>query len=324
MSSGAAVAVISDCDGSSLQLVGIDVPKIKRLPPVPLHTELLVKVAVVEFAAPSHAQGIAAHEPSDRRGVERADEQLQVDVQLSVMSQPGGKATDGHVCDGVETVEINVEMPLQFALIVGFKLCLVRRKKRSIGIVNQIQAEIRPASVANLVKKLKRTDACVKHALAALGIDVGGFIAWHRGHNFHAMCTKKIAQPFVAIFKEDRQITSINDGFDVRDFSDASDQVAKIRNHLRRSPGEIDRGDICPCQPIENAVNGLATHDFFALRPCVDVAMDAGQVAELAEVKLQNFRPLAPKRQTMISQATGERSRGAMIELRRDYHLLAE
>ena len=324
MSSGAAIAVISDCDGSSMQLVGIDVPEIKRFPPVPLHTELLVEVAVVHFAAPSDAQGIAAHEPSDRRGVERADEQLQVDVQLSITTQPGGEATNGHVGDRVETVKINVEMPLQFALIIGFKLCLIRRKKRSVGIVNQIQAKLDPATVANLVEKLKRTDACVEHAFAALRIDVGGFIAWHRGNNFHAMCAKELAQPFVAIFKEDRQITSINDGFDVRDFSDAFNQIAKIGNHLRRSPGEIDRRNICTCQPIENAVNGRATHDFFALRPCVDVAMDAGQVAKLAKVKLKNFGALAPKRQTMISQASGERSREAMIELRRNYHLLAQ
>ena len=43
------------------------------------------------------------------------------------MPQPGGEARNRHVGDRVEVVKVDVEMLFQFALIVGFKLCLVRR-----------------------------------------------------------------------------------------------------------------------------------------------------------------------------------------------------
>ena len=56
MSRGAAEAMISDCDGPALESLGIDIPKVKRSAFLSLHAELLVEVAVVNLAAPTHTQ----------------------------------------------------------------------------------------------------------------------------------------------------------------------------------------------------------------------------------------------------------------------------
>jgi len=66
-------AVVVRGDGAAFEPLGIEVPKEERPPVFPLHTELLVKVAVIEFALPTDAQGILAHQAGDRGGVESFD-----------------------------------------------------------------------------------------------------------------------------------------------------------------------------------------------------------------------------------------------------------
>ena len=81
--------------------------------------------------------------------------------------------------------------------------------------------------------------------------------------------------------------------------------------------------NIHPSHPIDDAVDRIAGHDFLALRAGVYVTMDAGQIAELAEVELEDFGAIAPKEESMGSERSGERSPEAIIELRRELHLSA-
>ena len=54
------------------------------------------------------------------------------------------------------------------------------------------------------------------------------------------------------------------------------------------------------------------------------MTMESGQIAELAEVELENFGATAPNGESMGSQRAGERSPETMIESQRDGHLSAE
>ena len=87
------------------------------------------------------------------------------------------------------------------------------------------------------------------------------------------------------------------------------DEIFEIGNHFRRAAGQIDRGDIRLRQPIDHAIDRLARHDFLALRPGVHVAMDAGEIAKLADVDLQNLRLRVPQRKRML----GEFARKAVV-----------
>ncbi len=58
---------------ATFNLFRIDVPQEKRLAStiVPLHSELLIKIAIINFSAPAHADRIAAHQPVNGCGVKR-------------------------------------------------------------------------------------------------------------------------------------------------------------------------------------------------------------------------------------------------------------
>ena len=74
------------------------------------------------------------------------------------------------------------------------------------------------------------------------------------------------------------------------------DEIAKIGNHFRRATGEVNRWNLRLCQPIDDSINCLARHDLFALRPGVHMAMQAGEVAKLAHINLENLGPPTPQR----------------------------
>jgi len=58
---GAAEAVIARHDFAIVDLVWIDVPQKNGACVLPLHVELLIKIAIVNLAAPSDAKRVAAH-----------------------------------------------------------------------------------------------------------------------------------------------------------------------------------------------------------------------------------------------------------------------
>ena len=134
------------------------------------------------------------------------------------MFEPGSKAPDGHIGKSVEPAEIDVEVHLQLSLIIRFKFCLVRRKKVTNRIVNQIERKVRPAAVPEAVQELKGAYAGIKHAVAPLSIDVLELVTRHRGNDFHVVDCEKVGQPLVTWFKEDREVTAVNDGFDLGHF----------------------------------------------------------------------------------------------------------
>src|SRR5271157_2992399 len=190
-------AVVARRDGAAFEPFGIEVPKEERHSVFPRHPELLVEVAVIDFALPTYAQGIFAHQAIDRGGVERFDHQLHISVQLTAMLEPGGKAPDGHISESVEPVKIDVEVLLQLPLVVCFKLCLVGREKVTVGIVYKVQRKVSHSTVTKAIQELKGAYAGIKDAIAALGIDVVERVTRHRGNDFHAVSYENVGQPLI-------------------------------------------------------------------------------------------------------------------------------
>src|SRR5271157_1710588 len=95
----AAKAVIGSHDLATFERGGMEIPQEEWPAVAPLHSELLVEIAIIDFAAPADAEGVAAHEVRNRRGIKCLDQQLHVSVQFSAVPEPGGKPADGHVGD---------------------------------------------------------------------------------------------------------------------------------------------------------------------------------------------------------------------------------
>jgi hypothetical protein len=84
---------------------------------------------------------------------------------------------------------------------------------------------------------LKSSDTGIEDAVASLSIDVVEPVTRHRGDNFHVMGYEKVAQPLITWFKEDREVTTVDDSFHLRHFSELPDQITEIRHHLGRASG---------------------------------------------------------------------------------------
>lgn len=307
MSCGASKTVVPDGNGAILDLLQSNIPKKDRFAILPLQTELLVEVAVENLTAPADAQRFAAHEAGDRGGIKGLDQKVHVLLELAMVPQPRSKAGYGHVRDRVEMIEINVEMPFQLAFVIGFQFPLVRREKGSVGIVNKIELQRAIASVADSIQELKCLNTGIEDALTALGVDIRWLIAGHRGNHFHPMLSKKPGQPVVARFQKDLQIATIDDRLHLWQGPQAPDQVAEIRDHLGRSTRKVHGMDVGADNPVKDAVNRFASDDLFPLRAGVHMAVDAGEIAEFADVYLKDCRTLAPESEAVGHQRACER-----------------
>src|SRR6266498_1699972 len=110
---GTAKAMIAGHDLAIFQRFRIDVPKKHRLAFAiagPLHVELLIEIAVVNFAAPSDADRVAAHQPIDCGRIKILDQELHVFFKLVVVAEIGGEARDGEIGNRVKIVEHDTEM----------------------------------------------------------------------------------------------------------------------------------------------------------------------------------------------------------------------
>ena len=121
--------MVTGHDLAIVDLVRIDIPQEKpRLVGIlPLHPKLLIEIAIINLSAPSHADGVAAHEAVDGCRVERADEQLHVFLEIVVVSQISGKAPDRKIRDRVEVVEHDAEICRELAFEIRLQVGLRTR-----------------------------------------------------------------------------------------------------------------------------------------------------------------------------------------------------
>ena len=103
------------------------------------------------------------------------------------------------------------------------------------------------------------------------------------------MTGKKLREICVTGLEQDGKVAPVDDATLQSERSYSFDEIAEVRNHFRRAAGKIDGRDFSVREPIDDAVDGLACHDFLPFRPGIYVAMHAGEIAELPDVHLQHF-----------------------------------
>jgi hypothetical protein len=81
-------------DFATVKAVGIDVPQENRPSIVPLHPELLIEIAVINFTTPPDANRVPAHETFDSRWIERLDQKLHVLIEPIAVAQVSGEPAD--------------------------------------------------------------------------------------------------------------------------------------------------------------------------------------------------------------------------------------
>src|SRR6266699_2707464 len=97
----------------------IDIPEEQRRAIFPLHPQLLIKIAIVNFAAPADADSITAHESIDCSRIKIVDQELHVFFKLVVMSQIGSEPRNGKIGNRVKLVEEDAETCDKFAFVIG-------------------------------------------------------------------------------------------------------------------------------------------------------------------------------------------------------------
>src|SRR5262249_5713672 len=111
------------------------------VPAHPLHPELLIKIAIVNFTAPADAYRVVAHETSDSRRIECIDQKLHILIEFVGVAQVSGKSADWKIAEREDSVKHDPEMLLQLALVIAFKLILRRGQKCSHRIINEMQRQ---------------------------------------------------------------------------------------------------------------------------------------------------------------------------------------
>src|SRR5207245_10725153 len=84
---GAAEAMITGHDLAIFNFCRIDVPQEHSCAIIPLHSKLLIEIAIVNFSAPTHADRVAAHQTINGCTVKRLDQQLHVFIKFIVTPQ---------------------------------------------------------------------------------------------------------------------------------------------------------------------------------------------------------------------------------------------
>src|SRR5215475_15727205 len=81
-------------------------------PTHPLHPELLIEIAVVNFTTPPDTDRIPAHQTVDSLWIECVDQKLHVLIESIAVAQVSGEPADRKIRKRVKPVEHNSEMLL--------------------------------------------------------------------------------------------------------------------------------------------------------------------------------------------------------------------
>lgn len=180
-------------------------------------------------------------------------------------------------------------MLLHLPLVIGLELRLVGREKRSVGVVNKVEDEIRVSAIPERIEFLEGFDASVENAVTSLLVHIFWCVARHAGDYLNLVFSEKLRDPLVARFVQDRGIEPIHNPAGLVETPHGRDESAKVRDHLRSSARQIEKRYAGSLKPLENLIHRFPGHDFLPGRACVHVAVDAGQVTELPDVDLKDF-----------------------------------
>jgi len=138
-----------------------------------------------------HAEGCAAHQAFDRRGIEAVCQQFKVGAPLVVVAQVLRKTGSGLVGQRMEVMEDDAKVPLQRFPVIQLQFGLRRWQLGAEEIVNQVERQAR--AIARGIEPLQRSDAFLD-TITALPVDVLGGIAGQGGDDFHLVMRHILGQ----------------------------------------------------------------------------------------------------------------------------------
>ena len=174
------------------------------------------------------------------------------------------EATNRSIRDGEQTIEVDVEVFLEFALVVAFEGLGRWRQGCAEWIINEIQLTI-PTTVTEFVQPLQRADALVEDAVAALLIDILGRIARHTGNNRRTMLFDRGEKAIPA------GVGSGQVGADFDFISQSGqffDEIIKAVDQLRRAASDVGDVEWIALGERDNILGDRLRHFFFAIRSC--------------------------------------------------------
>ena len=138
---------------------------------------------------------------------------------------------------------------------------------------------------------MQRCNAEVKHAIAALPVNICSRITGHGRHDLHPVLLQEFGQILLTRLKQDGQVAAVDHAHALlpRSF----DQRAKAAVQLRRATGQVQGAQTACSQHAGNQRQGVLIHHFDAIRAGVDMAVQATLVAQVAQVDLQRGQGLA-------------------------------
>ena len=115
--------MITGHDHTRFEGIWIDIPQKKLTSAVagPLHSKLLIKIAVVNFATPADTDRAAAHQSPNCSWIKRVNEQLHVFLEFIVVPEIAREPADWKICERVKVIKHNSEMLFELVLEIDFQ-----------------------------------------------------------------------------------------------------------------------------------------------------------------------------------------------------------
>ena len=140
LASSAAVTMIGNADRNVLQpclQYFTDVQFLKIIGITNVHFEHLVEIAIVDITLPVDAELVNAHQALHVSYAESILEQVHVIFEFTLGKQGAAKASNWHVGNGEQVVELDIEFFREKCFIVPLQAVLGWWQIRSGGVVNQ-------------------------------------------------------------------------------------------------------------------------------------------------------------------------------------------
>ena len=166
----------------------------------------------------------------------------------------------------------------------------------------------RIAPVAERVELLQAADRAVEHALAALALDIVLQIAGHRGDDLDAVRRQKFGEVLLARLLQDGEVAAVHH-LDAELARAASPAGGNCALSSGAPPVMSSVAMRRRATKVEHHVGDLGRHLLGAVRPGIDVAMEAGLVAAIADIDLQRVELAAADARERALSSSGSVSR---------------
>ena len=130
----------------------------------------------------------------------------------------------------------------------------------------------------------------------ALLLDVLGKVTRQRRDQMHPMVAVERGHVLITLVRQDRQIRPNDNGEPAS--SRRTDELSKVRIHLRRTARNVDRTGVRTLRGVEHQLHRLPTHLFSSSGRRLDVTMLTREIASQTDVHLNRVDRYRTQRST--------------------------